>query len=321
MDKLQQLFGSKTELNFPLAKITTLGMGGPAKALLTVVTSEELIQAVNTAIDHRIPYLIIGGGSNLLVADEGVSCLIIKNEMTGLSLQGESLQIQSGTILQELVDKTIKQGLSGLHKLTGIPGTVGGAIYGNAGAYGQTISDCLTECTVYDPEQNQVLTLSKNECKFTYRSSLFKSTKLIILRAKFKTVHTDKAILVQESTEILTQRQKKYPLTIKCPGSFFKNIIFAQLPTQTQTLIPPDKVIHGKVTAGYLLEEVGAKGQKLGSIEVADYHGNLILNKGEGKAADFYNLAKLLGQKVKDKFGIELEPEVQFINLPPLKYV
>ena len=340
--------------NYPMSKITTLQIGGPAKKFVIVKTAEELQEAINFAKENNLEFLVIGGGSNLLVSDEGVDKLIIKNDITGISISnvGSSpkkvgfvptdvlsfeVEVNSGTVLQELVDYTIQHGLSGLQKLTGIPGTVGGAVFGNAGAYGQTISDYLVEVSVInpsvipasEPESIQIYGsrsvgrpvkhgMTKEECDFNYRDSGFKKNHYTILEIKFQLQSEDPIILSQEAKEVLSKRLVKYPVGIKCPGSFFKNLVADKLPKEVLKQIPQDKITYGKISAGYLLEAVGAQGQKLDGIEIASYHANLFVNKGGGSAQAFYNLAKKYADLVKQKFGITLEPEVQLINLPPL---
>src|SRR3990172_7179903 len=156
MDKLQQ--------NVPLKQLTTLQIGGPAQALVITKTQDQLIKTVQLAKQENINFLVIGGGSNLLVSDEGFPGLIIKNEVTGIEFthpishlggvtKDTTISVKSGTILQDLVDFTVQKGLAGIQKLTGIPGTLGGAVYGNAGAFGQTISDKILEVTCFDPEK------------------------------------------------------------------------------------------------------------------------------------------------------------------------
>lgn len=318
MDALEKLFGPRLTQNFPMSALTTLNIGGPAKYFLEVFTQDEFIHTLEIAQNYQLSFLVIGSGSNLLVADSGVEGLVIKNSFLGIKAEDNSVTVQSGTPLSQLVNFSIENNLAGLHKLTGIPGTVGGAIYGNAGAYGQSISDCLESVTVYG--HGQIVKLTPDECGFDYRQSCFKQNPQIILSAQFKLLPTEKISLAQEAKHILSQRLEKYHPDIKCPGSFFKNILAITLSPQSLKLIPPDKIVYGKVTAGYLLEAVGAKGKHLDGIAIAAYHANLFINSGFGKAEDFYNLAKEYGQKVKDKFGISLEPEVQLINLPPIKY-
>lgn len=308
-----------SSLNFqrhiPISRYTTLNIGGAAKFFLESSSQAEIIQAIAWAKEQKIPYLVIGGGSNLLVSDQGFDGLIIKNSLRGISQDNQLLRVKSGTPLQDLVDFSIRQGLAGLEKLTGIPGTLGGAVYGNAGAYGQAISDQLTEVVCFDGQK--IIHLTKTGCGFSYRDSNFKRNSWLILEANFKLAAEDKNLLLQDSQEVLTQRLLKYQPGLKCPGSFFKNVLVKNLPPQTLKLIPAEKISFGKIPAGFLLEEVGAKNQSLGNITIAPYHGNLFINQGSGKAKEFYQLAKQYYQKVEDKFGIKLEPEVQFINLPP----
>ncbi|EKD85325.1 MAG: hypothetical protein ACD_38C00043G0004 [uncultured bacterium] len=337
--------------NYPLKDVTTLRLGGPAKKFVRVKTEEDLIEAIKYARETKMPYLVIGGGSNLLVSDEGFAGLVIKNEITGTNTSkvgpdSFEVNVKSGTPLQELIDYTIQKGLSGLQKLTGIPGTVGGAVYGNAGAYGQSISDHLVTVTAIDPsvitddssllktKRMQPLThtdgstcledihtlkcpLTKEECQFSYRGSIFKKIKYPILEVTFQFEQGDPHILQQEADEIKTKRLVKYPPGIKCPGCFFKNIVANTLPKDILDKIPPEKIVYDKLPAGALLEMVGAKGQRIDGIRIAEYHANLFINDG-GNAKTFYNLAKIYALKVKEKFNITLDPEIQLINLPPL---
>ncbi|OGE62853.1 UDP-N-acetylenolpyruvoylglucosamine reductase [Candidatus Daviesbacteria bacterium RIFCSPLOWO2_01_FULL_40_27] len=306
------------EDNYPMNQITTLGIGGLAKKFVVVTTFEELIEAVEYAQGQRLPYLVIGGGSNLLISDEGVDCLVIKNEMTAVVQNDTEITVKSGTPLQELVDYTISHGLADLQKLTGIPGTVGGAVYGNAGAYGQTISDHLTAVSVLNTNNLTTEQLNNSDCLFNYRDSIFKKTHDTIVEVHFQLERGDPHILQQEARDVLSKRLVKYPPGIKCPGSFFKNLVASEIPQEILKNIPQEKIVFGKLPAGALLEEVGAKGQKSDGIEIAPYHANLFINQGSGSAKAFYNLAKAYALKVKEKFGITLEPEVQLINLPPL---
>jgi UDP-N-acetylmuramate dehydrogenase len=305
---------------FPLSKVTTLQIGGPAKEFVVIKTEEELIEAIQYAQKLHLGFLIIGGGSNLLVADEGIDKLIIKNEISGIKKLGNNLVVKSGTILQDLVNFAVDNGLAGIEKMAGIPGTVGGAVYGNAGAYGQTISDHLIEVKYLDSSvlPMKLRIYSKSECQFDYRYSNFKKSLFPILEITFSLTPTDSQELKKVADETLSKRFPKYPPGIKCPGSFFKNILAKTLSEELLKNIPSEKIPYGKVSVGYLLDEVGAKGDQLGEIEIAPYHANLFINKGGGKASDFYKLASKYQKKVYEKFGITIEPEVQLINLPKL---
>ncbi len=302
--------------NYPLKNITTLKIGGPARLFTIAEGSDELIEAIKYANTNNLPFLVIGKGSNLLVCDEGVNQFIIKNEADGIVKEVQFLKVKSGTILQHLVDYSNKMSLSGFEKLTGIPGTLGGAVFGNAGAYGASISDCLREVTCFTG--TEIIVLQKDECEFEYRDSIFKRNNWIILEVKFKLGLGDSEKLFNESEEVLKKRLVKYPKGIMCAGSFFKNFVAEDLPESVLSKIPKEKIVYGKLPAGALLEMAGACGDKLGAIEIASYHANLIINNGDGTALDFYNLAKKYVTKVKEEFGITLIPEVRFINLPPL---
>lgn len=318
MQKLKEVFGDSFRQNLPLKNFTTVQIGGPAKAFLTVKTQKDLILAVELSQEENIPYLILGGGSNLLVTDNQVNKLVIKNQIAGLALQVDGLRAYSGTPLQLIVNFTTQNGLSGIQKLTGIPGTLGGAIFGNAGAYGQAVGDYISEVVCFDPQKKALVTLSQKECGFDYRYSNFKKNQLIILEAKFRLQPQNPEELIQQSRQVLQDRLAKYPGSLKCPGSFFKNVLANNLSPEILKLIPQEKITNGKISAGYLLESVGARGQKLGGIKIADTHGNLFINEGDGTAEQFYQLAQTFAQKVKEKFDITLEPEVQLLGLPPL---
>ena len=298
--------------NEPLSKHTTLGIGGPAKFFVETEHEEELKDIVKSALAGKIPFIVIGAGSNLLVSDKGYEGLIVKNTLMGISEKDGLISAKAGDSLQELVDFSITKGLSGLQKMTGIPGTVGGAVYGNAGAYGQTISDHLVRVKVFDGEKT--FWVEKGECNFSYRDSDFKKNKYILLEVEFRLGKGDAETLKKEAAETLTLRLQKYKPGIACPGSFFKNVQVKDLTQEQLEGIPKDKIVYEKIPAGYLLEEVGAKGAKRGDIEIASFHANLFMNTGKGTARDFFTLSEEYRQKVKEKFGIELEPEVQLVG-------
>lgn len=300
------------EDNYPLSKLTTLQIGGPAKKFVSVSSEKELIETLKFAKKQNMAYLVIGSGGNLLVSDEGFDGLIIKNQISVIDGDGSSIRVKSGTLLKNLVEYSIQKGLAGLQNLSGIPGTVGGAIYGNAGAYGQSISDHIVNVVLINSS------VTKEACHFNYRDSIFKKTHEIILEVTFQLEPGDPETLKKEAEEVLSKRQVKYPPGIKCPGSFFKNLIVSELPPDVLKNIAPEKIVFGKIPAGALLEEVGAKGQSVNGIEISPNHANLFINKDGGTAKAFYTLAKTYALKVKEKFGIRLEPEVQLINLPPL---
>lgn len=321
VDKWQQLKQQfpKIETDKSFAQLTTLGIGGAIKAFFQADTEKELVDIVLNAAKAQLPYMIIGGGSNLLVSDEPLEMLVIKNNVADIKSEGQLIKVKTGAVLQALVDYTIENSLGGLHKMTGIPGTVGGAICGNAGAYGQMIGDHIEEVICLNPESGEQTLLNKDQCGFSYRDSDFRNKKLLILSTSFKLPAGDKNQLTAESAECLTLRQKKYHPGIKCPGSFFRNMLSTDIPAETLAMLPPRQDTFGKTPAYIFLEELGAKGDRQGDIEIADYHANLFINLGHGTAKDFYALAQKWHKQVKDHYRVNLEPEVQFVNLPPLQ--
>ncbi len=308
----------KFQKNVLLKNYTTVGIGGPAKLFFKATTVEKLIEAVLLAKQQKLPYLILGEGSNMLVSDKGFPSLVIKNNLQEIIGFKDVIKVGAGTLLAKLVVTTVRQNLSGLQKLAGIPGTVGGAVYGNAGAYGTAIFDHITRVNAFNLDTEKIMNMTQKECLFDYRHSVFSQGNYIILEIHFKLSKLQGESLEAQMKEILKQRAAKNYGEGKNPGSFFKNIIVTDLPTEIIKKIPSDKIIHGKIPAGYLLESMGAKGMKIGDIQVSQNHANLLMNMGNGKAADFMKLARKLQEKVKTKFGITLEPEVQLINLPPL---
>lgn len=303
--------------NVSFSSLTTLKIGGPIKYFATATSLDQIFQLIEISKKNKLSYLVIGGGSNLLVSDGGLDGLVIQNLCQSIKRVGDVLEVQSGRELQRLVDFANKAGIAGFEKLAGIPGSVGGAVYGNAGAYGQTISDNILWVEIYDTVNREIKKLTKNNCGFDYRHSNFKIDKNIILDVGFSITLEDSDELVKTSQEIIKARMQKYHPNLACPGSFFKNVEVDKLDKLDKIILkdfPEDKVMFGKISAGWLLEMVGAKGARKNGVEIAPWHGNLFINLGGGKAVDFLYLAKKYKDKVREKFGIELEPEVQLVG-------
>ena len=300
--------------NILFSSLTTLRIGGPIKYLVSAVSQDDIFRSIKKAKSENSPFVVIGGGSDLLVSDDGFSGYVVQNLLQGIEEHGGMIKVGSGTDLQFLVGWAGEHGLSGFEKLAGIPGTVGGAVYGNAGAYGQVISDYIVWVEVISPDGKSER-LRKEECRFGYRYSKFKKEKFTILGVGFGGMPIKSTgELKKTSMEIVETRLKKYPAGIACPGSFFKNVEIDNLSQDIVKNIPADKIIYGKIPAGWLLEVVGAKGAVRGGVKIAEWHGNLFMNIGGGKARDFIELAREQKRKVKEKFGIDLFPEVQFIG-------
>ena len=303
----------RVRINIALASYTTFGVGGRARYFISVSNSAKLIEAVRLAAEKKWPYFLIAGGSNVVFGDKTFSGLVIhfKPKASLCRGQGDALTCLANLPLKHLIKTAIKSGLAGLETLSGIPGTVGGAIVGNAGAYGQTISDCLTRVEIFDGQK--IKWLKKNQCQFVYRDSIFKSKDWLILRTQFRLAKGDRKALAKKAHEIIKIRSEKYDPSLRCPGSFFKNVLIKDISSRAKKLIDQSKVRDGKIPTGYLLEAVGAKGMRHGGIYIADFHGNLLINDGHGTYRDVIILTTKLKKLVKNKFGITLEEEVQYM--------
>lgn len=305
--------------NYPLKKLLSIKVGGSAKYFFIAENENDLISAINWARKNKIKWYVIGDCSNLVPNDKGFDGLIIKNKIYNFQKNGNKIIAGAGNNLLEFITVLNVFGLKGMEKMAGIPGTVGGAIYGSAGAYGQEIKNNILKVKIYDGDK--IRWFFKKQCKFNYRESIFKSKKKwVILGAELKFKKANPKELQKTSEETVKLRKKKYWPGLLCPGSFFKNIVINNVkPTVLRKKflkkIDKYKINHGKVPAGYLLEEVGAKGMRIGAIKVAEHHGNLIYNTGQGKTKDIEKLAKILKNKVKERFGIELEEEIQYLGL------
>jgi UDP-N-acetylmuramate dehydrogenase len=223
------------------------------------------------------------------------------------------VQAEAGAVLQDLVDFAIARGLVGLETLSGIPGSVGAAVYGNAGAYGHSLAERVIKVRFYDGQTVRVF--DNEECEFRYRESIFKRHKdWVIFSTELRLDAGDARALRETADSILKVRNEKFPVTMKCAGSIFKNLIVREMPAEVAAQVPAVAIREGKVPAAWFLEQVGAKGMVRGDIHVASYHANLIYNAGAGTAADLCALIRELKARVVDRFGIQLEEEVQYVG-------
>lgn len=297
----------------PLARYTRFGIGGPADLYAETGSVEAFIAALAAARSSGIPTMVIGGGTNLIVSDRGFRGIVLRYRADRLMAANRRVIADAGAVLQDLVDFTIERGLKGLETLTGIPGSAGAAVYGNAGAYGHSLSERVVSVRFYDGREVRVF--SNEECRFHYRESIFKSHKdWIIFSAELLLEPADAAVLRQTADDILKARNEKFPVTMKCAGSIFKNLLLEDLPPAVAAGVPASAVREGKVPAAWFLEQVGAKGMERGEIRVAAYHANLIYNAGAGTAADLCALIQELKARVRAHFGIDLEEEVQYVG-------
>lgn len=320
MNRVQETFEQLSALpettvlrNACLSQYTRFGIGGPADLFAETRNTESFIHAWRIARNSGLETVVIGGGTNLIVSDAGFRGVVLKLSSDRISKDGLTAHVESGASLQALVDFTVDAGLKGLETMTGIPGSAGAAIYGNAGAYGHSIAERISIVRFFDGAQ--VAEFTNAQCEFHYRESIFKRHKeWIIFSADLIMEPGDAATLRPVADKILDIRNKKYPPTMKCAGSIFKNFLLAELPSRVASALPEKVVIEGKVPSAWFLEQVGAKGMRIGDIHVADYHANLIYNAGSGTARDLVAIIAELKQRVDRQWGIPLEEEVQYVG-------
>jgi UDP-N-acetylmuramate dehydrogenase len=312
-DRIEHLKGITLLRDVPLSQYTRFGIGGPADFYIETADPASFGQALAMVRASGIDSVVIGGGTNLIVADEGYRGVCLKLTSDRIRADGLRVEAECGAALQTLVDFTVERGLKGLETMTGIPGSVGAAVYGNAGAYGHSIQERVRAVRFLDGETFREF--NNAECGFHYRESIFKSNKQwVILSATLEMEAGDAVVLQETADRILTTRNRKYPPTMKCAGSIFKNFLLSQLPPEVVAELPGTVVIEGKVPSAWFLEQVGAKGMKRGGIEVADYHANLIYNAGGGTARDLVAIVDELKCRVGERWGIALEEEVQYVG-------
>ena len=297
--KLESLdFRGKIEHDVPLAPMTYYKVGGNAIVYIEVGNTSDLISLKNTLDRLAFRWMLIGGGANLLVSDAGFEGVIIKlaGTFSELKVDKDSTEIWAGSAvpLLALVREGSQMGLSGIERLAGIPGTVGGAIYMNAGTFGDYIGGLIESVDILT-ENNIIAVLANSDCGFTYRTSRFQLSKEIILGCRVKSVKDDPSGIMTEVEKRIAQRKISQPIEVPSCGCIFRN---------------PE----GDRSAGRLIQDAGLKGETKGGAEISERHANFIVNTGGATASDILYLMALARRKVRDKFGIVLNPEVELIG-------
>ncbi len=300
--RFQELFGEQCQVNTPLGRYTSARVGGPAELFVTVTSGMELQTAVELAYACRINYFILGGGSNILVANNGIGGLVIMNKARAVNFRNIGAAVictvESGMNLSSLARQCIAKGLGGLEWAIGVPGTVGGAVVGNSGAHGGDMHSILRAATIWEPGKGAVI-YTADDMKYAYRDSILKReqgrniSRRVVLSAELQ--------LTPESVEVLTARADGFTARRKetqpggaSMGSMFKN---------------PENYY-----AGYLIEAAGLKGFQIGGASISEKHANFFISDGTATADDIRALIAEAWNTVREKFGIEMELEVELVG-------
>lgn len=312
--RLRRALGPGLLTQEPMRHHTTIRIGGPADYFFAARTPDEMVVALETAHEIGLPVLLIGGGSNLLVSDDGFRGLVLRNAADRIEFDGAAAHVECGADFLDLIFKCRDRGLAGLEFAAGIPGSVGGALYGNAGCYGQDIGSVTIEATVCDPDGSNVATHPAAWFEFEYRDSRLKREPKVLLTCLLQFQPGDTTAIQKTIDEKLEIRRVKHPQWRIEPtaGSYFMNL-------------PPDFQKEGgklspgtrRVAAGQLLDEVDCRGLRVGDAKVFEKHANIIVNAGHATARDVLELAEIMKARVREKFGVELKEEVMFVGERP----
>lgn len=279
----------------PMKRHTTFRIGGPADYFLIPETAEEIRKVLKFCREEKLPYFILGNGSNLLVSDKGYRGVIIQlyRNMCSVTAEGTNIRAASGALLSSIAVAAKNASLTGFEFAGGIPGTLGGAVVMNAGAYGGEMKDVLKEVTVLD-EKGNLLTLGAEDLNMGYRTSIIKSAGYLVLEAVIALKEGDQEQIKARMRELTELRTSKQPLEYPSAGSTFKR---------------PEGYFAGK-----LIMDCGLRGYRVGGAQVSEKHCGFVINAGDATAADVRTLMKDVSDRVWEKFGVTLEPEVKFLG-------
>lgn len=293
MKELESILGSENvKYNEPMSKHTTFKVGGIADIFITVDSKEKLLKTLEMLKNEKIT--IIGNGSNLLVTDEGIRGIVLKYTANTCEINDTIVKVDSGMTNARFANALLNKELTGYEFAAGIPGTIGGAIVMNAGAYGREMKDVVLETEFLDFETNEIRIFKNEELNFEYRKSIFENKKGIILSATFKFEHGNKNEIDEKMKEYAQKRRDTQPLDMPSAGSTFKRG-------------------NGFITAK-LIDEAGLKGYSIGGAEVSTKHAGFIVNKGKATAKDIIDLIKYVQKEIYQKFGEKIEPEIKIIG-------
>jgi UDP-N-acetylmuramate dehydrogenase len=302
--------------NVSLAPLNSFRIGGLASFYVEVSNVEELKEAVQFAKEKDIDFFVLGGGTNLLMSDKGFVGIVIRIKLNETKFDENVLEVGAGVPLIKAVNVAAEKGLLGMESLAGIPGTVGGAVRGNAGAFGCEICTVVDKVTAFDCQKLETVCFGGAECAFDYRTSIFKSKKdLIVVSVSFALEPGRGEEIQKKVKDTITKRVSTGLHGVKSAGSFFMNPF-----VQSEKILAdfekdngsPSR--NGKVPAGWIIDQAGLRGKKIGGAGISELHANYIVNNGDAKAEDVIILESYIKQQVRDKFGVQLESEVNHVG-------
>jgi UDP-N-acetylmuramate dehydrogenase len=303
-----------------LAPHTYYKIGGPARFFVDALTLQDMREALRFAVKMKLPYFVLGNGSNILISDKGFPGLVIKSSANNIAIDGSRVTVDAGVSMARAVAATVAAGLIGIEWAIGIPGALGGSVRGNAGCFGGEMKDTVRAVRVYDAAKDEERLMDAKDCKFQYRESIFKHhPELAILSAVLQLSTGGREASQKMIAEFAKKRADSQAIGSKSAGCIFKNILWdsrdidklhvlARFPELAVFLASP------AIPAAYCIEAAGLKGRRAGDVEISQRHANYFVNLGKATADDVVRLIKITKQEVESKFGLKLQEEIQYIG-------
>lgn len=299
-EKLNRKLSNNVQRGVILAPYTSFGIGGPASYFYVARYPGEIVRAVSAAREAGINFFILGGGSNILFDDAGYSGIIIKDQCDRFYVHPDGISAQSGAVVDKMVDAALEAGLEGIEYAAGIRGTIGGAVYGNAGAFGHAINEILSSAVLFTHD-GKISVVGNDHFRFAYRKSSLSESGDVVLSVWLTLKHADKAKLAEIINERRNFRNERHPVGLGSAGSVFKNLRSLEDPTNV-------------TPAGKILEASGVRGMRVGDAAIFEKHCNIVVNLGRATSRDVKELVAKMERAVKDKFDIDLKREILYIE-------
>lgn len=311
LEKLQKINPAATQ-GEKMARHTNFRIGGPASFYIEAKNIDQLIAAISLAKEEGLDWFILGGGSNTLIADDGFEGLIIKIAFRDIQIEGNHVIADAGALSALVARKTAAAGLKGFGWAISLPGTIGGAVRGNAGCFGGETRDQLTKVEVL--RDGEIIELTNEECEFGYRESIFKRNNDVVLRAHFEFESGNAEELTAELNTFLEKRKSTQPLYAGSAGCLFKNTDVTQEELQEileKIPVPETMQEQARIGTGWLIDYLDLKGTKVGDAQISNEHGNFVVNLGNATADEIAQLIAIIKTKVRNETGIQIQEEVQ----------
>lgn len=317
--------------NISIAPYTNFKIGGAVREFIEIADAKDLTAIFGEIKKTNKPFFVIGGGSNIIFDSRGYDGCVVKVGIKGMRRKADVFTCGAGESLASLIRKAASFGFGGMQRLVGIPGTVGGAIRGNAGAYGEEVSKYLTHVRVFDTETLKFKKIPKEKCHFDYRGSVFsEKNNLIIVSAEFKLPAVEKELIEKDIAEVIAERKQKPYWKYPSAGSIFRNVSLDSIRNQARRERIRDEFLHDtgqwnkytpekrsqikSIPAGYLIESIDLRGKRMGDAQISPEHGNVIVNLGSATSDNVMILISYIKVKIRNRFGVQLREEIVYVG-------